>query len=63
MYVFEKLIYILVVDAGSSHTKLNVFHYRGDKINGTGKIEQLQLTECNGTLEILMFIIGRRVTE
>ncbi|OQV21649.1 Ectonucleoside triphosphate diphosphohydrolase 1 [Hypsibius exemplaris] len=43
--------YIIVVDAGSSHTKLNVFHYRGDKINGTGKIEQVEFRECNGTLQ------------
>ncbi|GAU88354.1 hypothetical protein RvY_01065 [Ramazzottius varieornatus] len=54
--------YIIVVDAGSSHTKLNVFHYRGDKVNGTGKIEQLDFMECNGTVMSFMYDYERMRT-
>ncbi|XP_055338955.1 ectonucleoside triphosphate diphosphohydrolase 1-like [Paramacrobiotus metropolitanus] len=42
--------YVIVMDAGSAHTKLHVFHYRGDKVNGTGYIEQKEFVECDGIL-------------
>lgn len=50
--------YVIVIDAGSAHTKLHVFHYRGDKVNGTGMIERLGFLQCNGKLACVALIIN-----
>uniref|UniRef100_T1IIW9 Uncharacterized protein n=1 Tax=Strigamia maritima TaxID=126957 RepID=T1IIW9_STRMM len=39
-----RLQYGIVVDAGSSHSELSLFRWKGEKLRGTGEV--IQLTDC-----------------
>ena len=40
--------YGIVFDAGSSHTSMYLYHWESDKINNTGKVEQITSCDIKG---------------
>lgn len=53
----------IVIDAGSTHTQVNLFAWPALKINGTGAISQVATIKCNGMSKYVCVIMLQIIRE